>query len=250
VTFERIHHQFIAQILYALDGAMLREAHCYFGGGTAIALRYGEFRQSVDIDFLISDLASYRDLRSTLTGQAGLRGIMREGAAPIRQVREIRADQYGIRTMLTVADQPIKFEIVLEGRIEFEEPKPADDICGVATLTTLDMLTCKLLANSDRWNDDSVFNRDVIDLAMMQPALPILRRAVAKAEKAYGPSIRRDLGKAIERFQTRRDWLERCTRVMSITHPGAVLWKRLRALKRVLKDVRVIAANSGAGSDA
>ncbi|MFM8338733.1 MAG: nucleotidyl transferase AbiEii/AbiGii toxin family protein, partial [Fluviibacter sp.] len=23
--------------------------HCYFGGGTAIALRYGEYRESVDI---------------------------------------------------------------------------------------------------------------------------------------------------------------------------------------------------------
>ncbi len=48
VTFEpfkpfvRLHHQFIAQILYALDGPVLREANCLFGGGTVIALRYGE----------------------------------------------------------------------------------------------------------------------------------------------------------------------------------------------------------------
>jgi len=32
------------------------------------------------------------------------------------------------------------------------------------------MATSKLLANSDRWADEGVFNRDVIDLAMMQPS--------------------------------------------------------------------------------
>jgi hypothetical protein len=40
--------------------------HCYFGGGTAMALRYGEYRESVDIDFLVSDLAGYREMRQLL----------------------------------------------------------------------------------------------------------------------------------------------------------------------------------------
>ncbi|MCW2313780.1 nucleotidyl transferase AbiEii/AbiGii toxin family protein [Rhodoferax antarcticus] len=56
--FERPHHQRIAQVLYALDAQLLRDKHCLFGGGTAIALRYGEYRESVDIDFLVSDLPS------------------------------------------------------------------------------------------------------------------------------------------------------------------------------------------------
>ena len=47
--FERPHHQRIAQVLRALDGPLLRENNCLFGGGTAIALRYGEYRESVDI---------------------------------------------------------------------------------------------------------------------------------------------------------------------------------------------------------
>jgi len=38
----------------------------------------------------------------------------------LTQTRDVRADQYGIRTMLLEADQPIKFEIVLEGRIAKE----------------------------------------------------------------------------------------------------------------------------------
>lgn len=65
--FERPHHQRIAQVLGALNGPLLRENYCLFGGGTAIALRYGEYRESVDIDFLVSNLASYRNLRQLLT---------------------------------------------------------------------------------------------------------------------------------------------------------------------------------------
>ena len=232
--FKRIHHQFIAQVLHALDGPMLREANCLFGGGTVIALRYGEYRESVDIDFLVSDVPSYRGLRQRLTGPNGIKAIMRDVAAPLTQVRDIRSDQYGIRTMLLVAEQPIKFEIVLEGRVDLEKPGAGDEVCGVATLTPLDMLTSKLLANSDRWNDEGVFNRDIIDLAMMTPSLPMLRKAVAKAEQAYGQSICQDLDKAINRLQTRHDWMDRCIKALAMNIPKAALWKRVRALRRVL----------------
>ena len=234
MTFERIHHQYVAQVLHALNGPMLRDAHCLFGGGTVIALRYGEYRESVDIDFLVSDLQSYRGLRQTLTGPAGMRAIMKDGAAPLQLLRDIRSDQYGIRTMLRVADQAIKFEIVLEGRVDLQAPGPGDEVCGVATLTPLDMLTSKLLANSDRWSDDGVFSRDLIDLAMMAPSLPMLRKAVAKAEQAYGQSIRQDLEKAIDRLQARPDWLDRCLTAMAVNVPKAVVWNRVRALRRVL----------------
>lgn len=36
--FERAHHRRIAQVLHALDGQVLREAQCLFGGGTAMDL--------------------------------------------------------------------------------------------------------------------------------------------------------------------------------------------------------------------
>lgn len=55
--FERPHHQRIAHVLTALDGDRLRQYGCLFGGGTCIALRYDEYRESVDIDFLVSDAA-------------------------------------------------------------------------------------------------------------------------------------------------------------------------------------------------
>ena len=91
-----------------------------------------------------------------------------------------------------------------------------------------------MLANSDRWSDDGVFSRDVIDLAMMRPALPLLRKAMLKAEAAYGQAIARDLGRAIDKLQSRHDWLERCMQAMAISLPKAVLWANIRALRRVL----------------
>lgn len=232
--FERLHHRRIACVLSALDGQLLREANCLFGGGTAIALRFGEYLESVDIDFLVSDVASYRELRQLLTGPAGFSGLLRAGSPPFIEARELRADQYGIRTSLMVADQAIKFEIVLEARIVLEKPAARDEVCGIATLSALDLATSKLLANADRWSDNGVFSRDVIDLAMMRPTLPMLRQAVRKAEQAYGQSVCRDLEKAIDKLQTRIGWLERCTQAMAITLPKAVLWERIRALRRVL----------------
>ena len=232
--FKRPHHQRIAQVLGALDGPLLRANGCLFGGGTVIALRYGEYRESADIDFMVSDVGGYRAMRLLLTGPQGIAAIVRDGTGPLEQTREFRADQYGIRTQLRVAGQPVKLEIVLEGRIEFAIPGSGDEVCGIATLTPLDMAASKLLANSDRWNDDGVFNRDLIDLAMMGLPLSLLRKAVVKAEQAYGQSVLNDLAKAINRFQSRQGWAERCMQAVAMNCPKALLWQKVRALGRVL----------------
>lgn len=232
--FERPLHQRIAEVLGALNGALLKEHCCMFGGGTLIALRFGEYRESVDIDFLLSDVGHYRSMRQLLTGTDGINALLRSGQPPLTQLRDIRADQYGIRTMLLMAGQSIKFEIVLEGRIELAAPTAKDMVCGIPTLTVLDMAASKLLANSDRWADDGVFSRDVIDLAMMRPGLALLRQAIAKAEAAYGQAIRVDLEKAIQRLQDRQGWLERCMQTMAMTMPKALVWQRVRNLRKAL----------------
>ena len=137
--------------------------------------------------------------------------------------------------MLSVADQQIKFEIILEGRIKLQQPGKNDQISGITTLSPLDMVTSKLLANSDRWADEGVFNRDLIDLAMMQPSKSLLRTAITKAEQPYGSTIVRDIDKAIEKLQLRGNWLDRCVLALDITIPKAVLWEKIRRLKRISK---------------
>jgi hypothetical protein len=232
--FERPHHQRIAHVLSALDGSVLAQNACWFGGGTCIALKFGEYRESVDIDFLVSDPAGYRELRQLLTGLDGLAPITRPGAMPLELLREVRADQYGIRTQVCMDGHAIKFEIVREARILFQEPEPQDQIYGVKTLTMLDLAASKMLANSDRQADDGVFSRDIIDLAMMNLKLPQLRQALEKATEAYGTTISRDLGKAIDRMQSRQGWLDRCMQAMAMDLPKAVLWQKIRGLRRVI----------------
>lgn len=229
--FERAHHVRIATVLEALDAEWLAAHGCLFGGGTAIALSCGEFRESLDIDFLVSDRDGFSALRQKLTGRAGLGSITRPGAR-LKSATELRADQYGVRTMVEVERVEIKLEFVAEGRIDLEAPGPKERICGLACLTRVDLAATKLLANSDRWADDAVASRDLIDLAMLQLSGPALTRARAKAAAAYGSSVERDLSKAITRLGEREGRLEQCMTALKIERvPRAVLWKRIKRLK-------------------
>src|SRR5881275_2193137 len=195
--FEREHHRSVALVLQALEPQVLASHHCWFGGGTAMALLYGEYRESVDIDFLVADRNGYRDLRQMLGGAASLGPLVRQGLA-VEVARELRADQYGIRTQVRSGTALIKFEIVLEARIAFEEPGPDDQVCGIRTLAPVDLAAEKLLANADRWPDDGVFSRDLIDLAMQGARPALLQAACAKAEAAYGDAVRKALAAAVE----------------------------------------------------
>ena len=70
--FEREHHQRIAALLNRLDEQSLLRCRCLFGGGTAIALAHGEFRESIDIDFICSSIDGYRHIRQRLADQYNL----------------------------------------------------------------------------------------------------------------------------------------------------------------------------------
>ena len=89
--FRRDHHVRIATVLQALEAGFLSDCACYFGGGTAIALSHAEFRESVDIDFMISDQAGFRELRLALTGKKGISAITKRDSA-VMSARDIRPD--------------------------------------------------------------------------------------------------------------------------------------------------------------
>jgi predicted nucleotidyltransferase len=105
--FEREHHRQVAAVLESLNADLLVEHACLFGGGTAIVLTHGEYRESADIDFLVSSLAGYRTLRQLVTSGRGLQALARTGAS-LEQAREVRADQYGLRTRVRALGTEIK----------------------------------------------------------------------------------------------------------------------------------------------
>jgi len=232
--FERPHHRDVALVLQSLDAPALSERRCYFGGGTAMALRYGEYRESVDIDFVVSELEGYRDLRQMLGNARGLLPIAREGIE-VELAREVRADQYGIRTHVRSGESTIKFEIILEPRIDLAAPNEDDRICGIQTLAQIDLAAEKLLANADRWADESVYSRDLIDLAMMPADRRLLQAACVKAEVAYGQSVRRSLSQAVEGLEAQPGRLEACMTALSVDGvTRAQLWQAIRKVARRL----------------
>lgn len=182
--YSRAEHQLIFDVLGAMNRAFLLDNKCWFGGGTAIVLKLGEYRQSMDIDFLCSDVDGYRRLRTAAMGE-GVRALF---TSKVESLREVRADQYGIRTLLEYNGQPIKFEIVREGRIEIDGR--LDEELRVPTLLPADMFAEKLLANADRCVDPSVNYRDALDIGMLVKGFGnIPQAALAKVERAYGAEI-------------------------------------------------------------
>jgi hypothetical protein len=224
--FERPHHQRIAQVLQALDANRLVKARCLFGGGTAIALSCEEFRESIDIDFICASVDGYRELRNSV----GTNDLGSLSARPLPMARAPRVDQYGIRCAVLVDDVPVKLEIVFEGRIELSPPSTDERICGVWTLSRADRVATKLMANADRWADDSVMSRDIIDLSMLTPDGRLDEQGVAKAERAYGQSIATAFQKAKPQLLERDQQLRKCMAALKMQMPEAELRARLQRL--------------------
>lgn len=226
--YRKVHHQLIGEVLEKLNADLLKSHGCYFGGGTAIALKFGEFRQSNDIDFLVSDDVAYRELRHMvrLNGPRSLFSDMKNLTLP----KTFLDDQYGIRGWVEVFGNRIKFEIVSEGRIAFATPTENDRVSGVLTLTETDLIAEKVMANSDRYLDTSTFQRDVIDLAFMEH--PTFRDSPGfqKAQQVYGQRGLEDLDKSITKLTHDLQWLDRCLTALDVSTPRAMVVKLLNNL--------------------
>lgn len=225
--FSRPRHRLVWRVLESLNSPLLASTRCFFGGGTRIVLELDEYRESVDVDFLCSDRSGYRTLRSMIT-QSSFGDLFRE---EVELMREIRADMYGIRTFLMIDNQPLKFEIVFEGRM---------DLDGVAVkpfpVPVLDRSSCiaeKLLANTDRGRDTSTRSRDIVDLAFMSAAWSRedLSTGLARAIDVYGDAVQRELTAALARFGD-RTYRKQCTRDLAVSNPRTLSrgLRRLRAL--------------------
>lgn len=211
--FSRTHHQRVSRVLESLDASVLESASCFFGGGTAIALVRDEFRVSADIDFIVSDRAGYRYLRSLFADATTIDPITRR---PLSLARSVIGDQYGIRTLIDIDGVKIKFEIIHEGRIDLDPITQGQLVSGVRALSVVDMAATKLLANDDRWADNSVHCRDVIDLAMLDAGDTALAAASDKVRVAY-PSAIRSLNRALDHLLTDRSPLSKYMRALDMS---------------------------------
>jgi hypothetical protein len=133
----------------------------------------------------------------------------------IELLRDVRADQYGIRSFILEAGIPIKFEIVREARIEL----CGEDVPGIPVpcLARVDAYAEKLLANADRHADRATLSRDIIDLAaMIRHWGPIPDTAWGKAEQAYGDSVRRAYVRAQQMLTEDKVYFSLCMKQLDI----------------------------------
>ena len=210
--FARPHHRAVLRALEALDSDLLLGAECWFGGGTAIVLELDEYRESRDIDFLCASTEGWRRIREAVWAR-GLDGLLKPGAA-LPALRDLRSDQYGVRTILDVEGAAIRFEIVREARIALSGA--FDPRYGVPLLSREDMYAEKLLANADRGADRATLSRDAIDLSMMIARWgPIPEAALAKARAAYGGTVEEALARSFAMIREEA-WLARCMAEMGM----------------------------------
>jgi hypothetical protein len=233
--YRRARHRKVVRVLDALDAAGLARAHCYFGGGTRLTLELGEYRESEDLDFLCSDLAGYRDLRATVENRS-LGVVLAKLPAGVSLLRDLRADQYGIRTVFGVDGEPVKFEIILEARIQVTAAK-----VKTIPVPVLDPTSCfaeKWLANADRWNDTAVLSRDAIDLAFMLNAWDShqARAGAALAARAYGDAVRRTARAASTKLLEDAKYRKHCADNLAITESKNLV-SGLKKLAKVAKEL-------------
>jgi hypothetical protein len=222
-----VHRQVLA-ILSRLDAAFLERARCFFGGGTRIVLELGEYRESRDIDFLCSDRDGYRTLREA----AAARSLGGVATGKLKFARDVRADQYGIRTIVSANGARLKFEIVREARIDIA----GDRVAGIPVrcLTRRHCFAEKFLANADRGLDESTLSRDAVDLAHMIEgwSRQDADAGIALATAAYGNAISRSLESVIAKLREDRAYRNRCIEGLGIANPNVVT-AGLRGLARI-----------------
>jgi hypothetical protein len=209
-----------------MDGEFLSSARCFFGGGTQLAMKLGEYRESRDIGFVCSHRGGVRALREQVTNTS-LGAVLREG---LTLVRDVRADRDGIRTFFAVDAVRLKFEIVFEGRIDVDGA--IDPKLGVPVLEPRYAVAEKLLANADRGLDESTLARDLVDLAFAAIGFgkPAFQAGLAIAEEVYGTAISRYLSAALDAFRNRARAAQ-CIKSLAIDDT-----KTLRKGLRLLRD--------------
>ena len=218
--FNHPHHQKIHLLLQSLDSKIFFESSAYFGGGTLITLLHNEYRWSKDVDFICPIGDGYKALRKLVSDNYFAPSIFFKSTTHLKFPRELKADQYGIRFAVLVDDMPIKFEIVAEARLELDPPEKLTWI-DVPSLSLIDQYAEKLLANADRWYDSSIESRDLIDLSMMRVISEIPQKSLEKAENAY--SVKKELISSIKKFQTNKQYREKCFSALQIDDPKTVI---------------------------
>lgn len=236
--YRRPLHRRTAHVLSLMDGRFLEQAQCFFGGGTQLVMAHGEFRESRDIDFLVSAQAGWRLLRQTVSE----RSLGKIFKGTILLEREVRTERDALRTFIKEdpSAPPLKFEILLEGRIELEGAM--DRALGVPALDSATAIAEKLLANADRGRAREHRSRDAIDLAFLSLQIDEAQLLAGYdiARDAYGDVVARELDEALKMLSLDARYRALCLEELSVEDPKGLKkgLERLQGFKRAIRKRR------------
>lgn len=244
---KRSHHQKMVRLLSLLDANKLRDTNCLFAGGTAIALLYGEKRESTDLDFLCEDAPS--SLR--------LRNFLREdfSAIFINAVEIIRtkSNNYATSALVKFEDIVTKIEFVYPNLcFNAQEGRGILDASKVPVLSGTNLLHQKFLANTNRGLSLDVNFRDIIDIATMYPFFNKeinFHKAYKQSVKDFGPSVKNIYNKTLNAILSKNtleiamknmavslsaNWLifttDTVSKKIELSQPGIEQIQRIKAL--------------------
>jgi len=177
------HHQIIESALKNFNADFFCANNIVFGGGTRIALELGEFRESIDIDFLCPNRASYRAVREQVDN-ISLGELVKQD---FTYLREIRADRDAVRTVISYEGTSIKLEFVSFDNYDLTSCIDSTKF-PIPFLNQSSCFYTKLLANADRKLVEP--HKDLFDiLAMYKEWGSIPQEAISLAEKHYGKKV-------------------------------------------------------------
>lgn len=220
MPFRYSAHNHILRVLRSLNTDFFQQCQAYFGGGTLLALAYGEYRLSRDIDFLCPYGEAFSCLRRGIHDYGYAALFKADRCEDITFPRDIRTDRDGVRCAVQIGELIFKLEIVAEGRIRLDDPVQPE-WSPVNCLSVADQVSEKLLANGDRWADASVDARDLIDLAILKQRTAFPQQAIDKAEAAY-PTLE-PLKRSIQNFQAKPDYRLRCYERLQVESPIEII---------------------------
>lgn len=233
--YRRALHQRIATVLSRMDPVFLEKAQCYFGGGTQLVMSHGEFRESRDVDFLVSSQDGLRMIRESVH-ERSLGALFKE---PIHLAREVRKERDAIRTFIAEEEgaPPIKFEVIVEGRIALDGA--LDEALGVPILSRRCAIAEKLLANADRGLAKEHRARDMIDLAFvsLQVDDETFLAGYRLAQGPYGQSIDRALGEVLKMLELDAGYRALCIKDL-LVEDAKTLRKGLQRLSQLRRAAR------------
>jgi hypothetical protein len=150
----------------------------------------------------------------------------------------VRADRDGIRTFFASGKDKIKFEILLEARIDLTGVM--DPELKVLTLSWDSAVAEKFLALTDRGADEATFSRDLIDLAFLaaKSGADSLCQGKMQAEEVYGKAVQAALSAALDLLTRKLSYRKACLAALSI-EDAETLDQGLASLKKIRPSVRL-----------